>query len=84
MKGIGMKKKKIKKLARRLHKNREVAFMTKGLLYRIWWSDGNGGWYIETYEPFSLCQEKDGGLCTGSAKDAIEFMLKRRDVCNLT
>ncbi len=70
-----MKKKKIKKLARRLKKKGEVAFVTKGFLYRIWWSDCNDGWYIEMYEPFSLCQEITGGLCTGNKKDAIKFML---------
>lgn len=65
----------VKKLAKELKKEYRVAFIAHEQLYVMWWSDTQDGWYIEVYNPFDLEEPIDGGLCTGSAKDAIEFML---------
>jgi len=67
----------------------EVTFEDSNRIFRIWWSDGNEGWYIEVLEQpeetlwypdlkrpaDNAWNEVDGGLCTGSARDAVEFML---------
>ena len=46
--------------------------------------ENDNGWYIQTYEldiikdsDNYLLREDDGGLCTGSARDAVEFFLPK-------
>lgn len=46
--------------------------------------ENEDGWYIQTYEldiirdsDNYLLREDDGGLCTGSARDAVEFFLPK-------
>ena len=39
---------------------------------RIFWSDANNGYMVELYRDG---YHVDGGLCTGTARDAVEFML---------
>ncbi len=44
--------------------------------YSIWWSDGNNGYMVEVFDPSELnigeeLESDRGGLCTGSAKDAV-------------
>jgi len=53
-----------------------VTFEHNDTIFRIWWSD-QGGWYMELLEQDDDLgwAEMDGGLCTGSARDAVEFML---------
>lgn len=73
-----------------LHEEQAVTFEHDDRIYRIWDSTSNEGWYIEILEESErgmwneeltriICEspwvEVDGGLCTGDAKDAIEFML---------
>lgn len=70
-----------------LEQCRAVTFEHNETIYRIWENDE--GWYLQLLnesddvfyndegEISSECPfvESDGGLCTGSALDAIEFML---------
>lgn len=71
-----MKKSKIKKLAKELRSTDSCAFMSKGMLYVINYSPDNDGFMVDRHDPYDLSDDpEDGGLCTGSAKDAIEFML---------
>lgn len=70
-----------------LESEQAVTFEHNNIIYRIWWSDDNEGWYLELLEENNelwnaelkyteeAWTEADGGLCTGSARDAIEFML---------
>ena len=73
-----MKNKKAKKLAKKLKTTGRVEFMHKGILFMIW--DAEAGWMLNKFD-LSLFIEGDrleafdGGLCTGSAKDAVEFLL---------
>ena len=64
-----------------LEANQKVRFSTGGYLYDIWWSDCNDGWMINVYdEDDDIFDEDgelddssafDGGLCTGSAENAV-------------
>ena len=52
--------------------------MDKGILFMIW--DVEDGWMLNKFKlDLFLDGDKlesfDGGLCTGSAKDAVEFLL---------
>jgi len=68
-----MPKETIKKLATILDRDLEVEFNYRGFNYEIFYSESNDcGWMIEIHDDGV---EVDGGLCTGSAYDAIEFML---------
>jgi len=72
-----------------LESEQAVTFEHNDTIYRIWWSDGSEGWYMELLTESdagmwnedltriideSPWLEVDGGLCTGSARDAVEFM----------
>lgn len=69
-----------------LEENKAVQFVYKGFFYDIFESACEIGWVVNVYpnakdkifdEDNQLIDEQqiDGGLCTGSAKDAIYFML---------
>jgi hypothetical protein len=82
-----MKNKNKKYLAQQLEAGLKVTFLCSGYIYNCFWSDCNDGWCYSVYEVSSLpddFDEKDlsefdsfdGGLCTGSASDAIDMMLE--------
>ena len=61
-----------------LRKNKEVTFVYEGRIFNIFASSETKGWYIQIFDSFEDVEsgcDSDGGLCTGSAKDAVEFML---------
>ena len=75
----------IKALAKELEEEQSLNIEYNCTVYMIWWSDSNGGWYYEIYqgdinftdtEQYEEDESIDGGLCTGSTKDAIEMMLQ--------
>ena len=73
-----MKTKKVKKLANRLKTTGRVEFMDKGILFMIW--DVEDGWMLNKFKldlflDGDRLESFDGGLCTGSARDAVEFLL---------
>ena len=68
-----MTKETIKKLSKELQNEYEIYFKENNLLYKINWSDNENGWMINIFNGDG--EEFDGGLCTGSAEDAIKFML---------
>lgn len=80
-----MKEQLIEAYAAILESERAVTFEHSNNIYRIWANDE--GWYLELLEENSELwnseltateeswTEFDGGLCTGSARDAVEFML---------
>lgn len=71
-----MNKKKIKRLAKELETTGSCAFMDKGMLFVIQYTDSCcGGFMVDRYDPYDLDDPEDGGMCTGSAKNAVEFML---------
>ena len=62
--------------AQELEDDGQVAIFYNKYLYVIHWSDMNDGWYVDKFDPFDLEDGPiDGGLCTGSAQDAVEFLL---------
>ena len=73
---------KINTLARILNSTHKVEFQNDGLYYEIFESS-NDGYEINVYSKNSkdengeYCESDiiDGGTCTGSARDAVEFML---------
>ena len=73
---------KINTLERVLKNTKRVEFQKNGLFYEIFESS-NDGYEINIYSKNSksdngeYCESDiiDGGTCTGSARDAIEFML---------
>ena len=76
-----MNKNNISKLADILKKDTYVEFAYNNLFYEIFEST-NGGYMVNLYSSNEkdeddeyLFENIDGGLCTGSPKDAIEFML---------
>ncbi len=73
-----MKKSKLKLLTLYLNEHNEIQFIHKKQYFNIWFSSSDYGWQINRYNINSNIippEPDDGGLCTGSAKDAIEFML---------
>jgi hypothetical protein len=59
-----------------LEENISVNFEHEDEFYSIWWSDGNDGYMVEVFNPSELnigeeLESDRGGLCTGSAKDAV-------------
>ena len=59
-----------------LESEHAVTFEDGDTIYRIWANDE--GWNVNVYEEHQdgdHFYESDGGLCTGTARDAIEFML---------
>lgn len=65
-------------LAEKLEKNEEVQFTDGDTLVHISWSDEEAGWMVDTWD-INKCDiwggtdSFDGGLCTGSERDAVEF-----------
>ena len=52
------------------------AILHNGYLYIIKESDMEEGYMVDKYDPYDLEEGPfDGGLCTGSAQDAVEFLL---------
>ena len=73
-----MPKTLIERYVKKLEEDHSVVFLHNEMVYVIQWSDSNEGWYIEIFDPYLLGMDldsKDGGLCTGSAQDAVEFLL---------
>ncbi len=66
----------IKILAKQLDDDNEITFHYNDLSYRIYWSFTEGGWMIDIIKDDKII---DGGLCTGSTEDTIEFMLKEEN-----
>jgi len=72
----------IDSLSKRLEHNQELEFVYNNLNYEIFEST-QGGYVVNVYsnderdENGDYLEQNniDGGLCTGSCKDAIEFML---------
>lgn len=73
---------KIKELADILKTNKSLEFQYRDLHYQIFESS-ELGYCVNVYSSnekdengdYIDCNLIDGGLCTGSAKDAIEFLL---------
>jgi len=82
MQVITMDEKRIKELADLLNSNKSVEFEYKDLYYQVFESS-EYGYVVNVYtsnekdedDDFIESNLIDGGLCTGSAKDAIEFMI---------
>ena len=66
-----------KKLAETLQKDGRVAFMVGTTrLIVIEEAQMEEGWWTDIIDPYELADGAyDGGLCTGSALDAVEFLL---------
>lgn len=73
-------------LIKELEETLQTRFSDGGYLYDIFWSECNDGWMINVYDESygELVDEdgeliddaiSDGGLCTGTAKDAIFMFL---------
>ena len=82
MKNNDMGKKKVKELSKILENKQSVEFVHNNLFYELF--DGSeGGYIVNVYSSDKKDEDGcyldeylvDGGLCTGSSKDAIEFML---------
>ena len=73
-----MEKKRALKLAEKLNDELEVVFTELGFVYRVFHSELNEGYMVEVLDEDG--EEIDGGLCTGNAVDAIEFMLPTKIV----
>jgi hypothetical protein len=70
----------IGELAVELEENESVAFFYKDMEYIIYSSCCEDGYMIDIFNPKDKKSKEDyepfyGGLCTGSPRDAIEFML---------
>ena len=62
--------------AEKLEKDGQVAILENGYLYVIYDAVIDEGYMVDKYDPFDLDEGIiDGGLCTGTAKDAVEFLL---------
>ena len=76
-------KNKFNTLSRVLKSKSSVEFQHNGLFYEIFESVSSEGYIVNVYSnnmkdedgEYLDVYELDGGLCTGSARDAIEFML---------
>ncbi len=79
---IAMNETKVKELADILNTNKSLEFEYKGLYYQILESC-EYGYVVNIYSSNEKDEDDDyidsniidGGLCTGSAKDAITFIL---------
>lgn len=59
-----------------LIKNGQVAILHNGYLYIVRDAVMEDGYQVDKYDPFDLEEGViDGGLCKGTAKDAVEFLL---------
>ncbi len=82
MKVNKMSKSKIMALSKMLENGKTVEFIFSGFYYEIFEST-NSGYIVNVYSDNQRDEDGyyldknilDGGLCTGSAKDAIGFML---------
>ena len=64
------------KNAEELEEKGQVAILFKGFLYIVYDATMEEGYMVDKYDPFDLEEGIiDGGLCTGSAQDAVEFLL---------
>ena len=65
------------KEVKELEETGRCAILANGYLYVI--TDAvmeEGGYLVDKYDPYDLEDGPfDGGLCTGTAKDAVEFLL---------
>ncbi len=54
-----------------------VEFKSNSLYYEIFISSTSGGYVVNVYSNANYLEENivDGGVCTGNARDAVEFML---------
>ncbi len=59
-----------------LEEKGQVAFLRDGVLYVIYDAVVEEGYMINLHDPFDLDdgQPYDGGFCTGTARDAVEFL----------
>jgi len=77
-----MQQAKINKLTKTLEQNKAVEFKHNGFYYEVFES-ADSGYIVNLYSSDTKDEHGryldehliDGGLCTGGAKDAIEFML---------
>lgn len=61
---------------KKLEETGRVAVVKDGYLYTIEESVMEDGYQVNKHDPFDDIEEViDGGLCTGSASDALEFLL---------
>ena len=58
----------------------EVAFAHNKMLYRI--TSHTDGWNIDVFDIYNGMEIDDGGICTGSAYDAVKFMLPGEEGVN--
>ena len=64
------------KLAKELEKKGKIAILAQNYLYIIYDATIEDGYMIDKYDPFDIDEGIiDGGLYTGSAFDAVEFLL---------
>ena len=64
----------INQFAAELEDTLEIQFVHNNQEIDIFWSHSNDAWMIDVLDTQSGTPV-DGGLCTGSAKDAVEFFL---------
>jgi len=82
MKNNDIGKKKVKELSKILEIKQSVTFGHNNLFYELF-DSSEGGYIVNVYSSDKKDEDEcyldkylvDGGLCTGSSKDAIEFML---------
>ena len=86
IKGTSMKSLELIRLANHIIEFDYVEFTHEGALYYIEYSEANEGYHISVYPPGVDIEnaepedEINGGLCTGSAIDAIGMFLPREQI----
>lgn len=73
-----MREAKVNALSLELKKSGSVSFEHDGLSYCITESCQEDGYSVDVFnsgDDIDVDEPIDGGLCTGSEKDAIEFMI---------
>ena len=73
-----MKKQRALKLAEVLNREGEVIFMDGDCMLHVFESEANEGYMVLVLDEDGY--EIDGGLCTGNAVDAVEFMASIEEV----
>ena len=64
------------KEAKELEETGSCAILHNGYLYVITDAVVEKGYMVDKYDPYDLEDDPfDGGLCTGEAQDAVEFLL---------
>lgn len=80
-------KDKKESLINELESNKIIEFEHFGLWYYIFESETDAGYYIDIYEDEETMLEREesmnGGLCTGTAKDALEMFIEWDKVNNV-